>query len=109
MAPRATVKVVPKQHIDPKIKKVNVEANFSVPQRGARPNDIHIAIRRLSAFNGDWTKVADTTYFAGNLPLPFHMQFDKPEEPGTYDIRVIFTHDGKPMKDGERTGQFFVD
>ncbi|HEX4602655.1 MAG TPA: hypothetical protein VH724_01555 [Candidatus Angelobacter sp.] len=109
MASRATIKVVPRQHIPSKIKKVNVEADFTAPRGGPRPNDIHILIRHLSAFNGDWQKVTDTTYFMGNMPLPFRAQFDKPEEEGTYDIRVIFTLDGEPMKDGERTGQFFVD
>lgn len=108
MQSRATIKVKPKQHIAPAIKKVNVEADIDL-SNGPRPNDIHIFYRRLSTFRGRWTKVAETRYFAGDMPLPFNKQFDKPDEPGTYDIRVVFTLNGKPMKDGERTGQFFVD
>lgn len=104
----ATIEIVPKQHLGPRIKKVNVKADMDFGE-GPRPNDIHIFYRPLSAFGGKWIKVAETTYYFGNMPLPYSMQFEKPEEPGTYDVRVIFTLDGERMKNGERTGQFFVD
>jgi hypothetical protein len=107
MTARVTIKVEPKQHISPGSKKVNVKANYE--GGAARPNDLHLYYRRLSAFNGDWIKIVDITVGAAPMPLPFPYTFEKPDDPGTYDIRAVFTLNGKPLPDGDRTAQFFVD
>jgi hypothetical protein len=105
---RATIKSVPKQHVPPDVKKLNIEVDYDVPPRGDVPNDVHIEFRKVSPFNGDWHTLINVKRF-DRIAWPIEFQFDKPEDQGAYDIRVTFTLDGKKLDDGERTGQFFVD
>lgn len=106
MASKATIQVVP-QHIPSDVVTVHFEADYN---GATAPNDFHVHIRKLSAFRGGkWKKVFEVPHIPPGAAGPLDGSFAKPSEPGTYDIRVVFTLDGKPIADGERTGQFFVD
>ena len=84
---RATIKAVPHQHIPQHHKKLNVEVDYDTPDGEDPPNDVHIDYRKLSSFNGDWKPLYDKNIDA-HQSWPFELQFDKPEDDGTYDIRL---------------------
>ena len=104
---RATVKVVP-QHVPSHAGQIHVEIDYDTPDREDPPNDYHLRYRKLSPFNGKWLPLDDKN-IDPHQAWPIHKHYDKPAEPGTYDIRVSFTMNGVELPDGERTGQFFVD
>jgi hypothetical protein len=106
MRSRATIRIVPDLHLAPEVKKLHVEVDYDTPAGQLPPNDVHLMYRKLSALNGDWEPLIDVLFGPLAWPLEFH--FNKPEDEGTYDIRVNFTRNGRKLPDGERTGQFFV-
>lgn len=106
MTSQATIKAVP-QHIPNDVVNVHFEADYEGTER---PTDVHIYIRELSSFRGGrWKKVYEVPSIPAAMAFPIKANFAKPSKAATYDIRVQFTLNDKPLKDGKRTGQFFVD
>lgn len=103
---KATIKADP-QHVPNGVVNVHFETNYTGT---TVPTDVHVYIKKLSLFRGGiWKRVYDVPHFPPAMVFPIKTSFEKPTEPGTYDIQVVFTHNGVPIDDGERTGQFFVD
>jgi hypothetical protein len=98
------------QEIAREIARVNATIEYDAPREGPVPNDLHIDWRPLSAFEKKWERVVTLGPFSPlpgpGGPLELNVQFLKPKEPGTYDVRVTWTLDGKALS--RRTGQIFV-